>query len=378
MAKKALPFWALRPRDALGRFCAVKKLHKLHKLGQAHKVKKKQPLKKAGTKGKVKKKAYASGPKRQITAAKSSASKFSKLAATQKAEAPHALGKVAPAGLLGSKSAASRPILPVQTRGRGRSPERVPSLPPSTPAVSSRRQPRGAEDIDGTARGEAQKAVLAPLSSKASSSSSSRQGFTLRIYGDSNAVGYRAGSEGTKKYMERVFAKTFNVKPTLGRTRLTILQSSFAFLPWAIHNDRKVTEEAAAADFTVLVLGTNDITYLRKNEMSWSVDCGDAELAKQVRLHLRKILKWVGARTRRKLFVIEPINAMPQKAEQRKLVIRAMHDEVEAQSAMVNWVQMAWSAKDLQRSGRSADPRHFNRAGVRRLVEAVVGHVRNV
>lgn len=165
------------------------------------------------------------------------------------------------------------------------------------------------------------------------------------------------------------------MQPTLGRTQLTILPSRMPFLPWAKARD---SMGQGMSDYALLLLGTNDITHLRQRSMAWSEGLEDSEVARRVRARLRAILRWVGARTRKRLFVVEPLNEMSRRAAPRLLVAKAMEQEVRAQAPAIAWLPMAWSERDLQMpaKGGRPDPRHFGPAAVRRLAQALIAQVK--
>mmetsp|Transcript_87755 Transcript_87755/g.171638 ORF Transcript_87755/g.171638 Transcript_87755/m.171638 type:complete len:254 (-) Transcript_87755:78-839(-) len=191
----------------------------------------------------------------------------------------------------------------------------------------------------------------------------------LRIYGDSNAVGYRKGSIGTRGFLEHVLQRIFDVPNALGRTRLTVLPSSTEFLPWA--QAREGGEVCVQTDYALLVLGTNDVTYLRGRAMQWSQDPSDAQIEREIRRSLRKILLWLQTRTRRRIFVLEPLNEMKRKVGVKDLVMKAMRTEVLRSGTHVEWLPMRWSEKDLQRTRGGVDPRHFSRGACRRIAARI-------
>lgn len=200
-----------------------------------------------------------------------------------------------------------------------------------------------------------------------------RQKPSIAAFGDSNCVGYREGPAGTKRYLDKCLRRSFHlVAPALGRTRLTILQSRTQFLPWS--RARAGDASACEADYALVVLGTNDITQLQGRAMEWSEGQSNKQIARRLRGELRAALRWVRGRTRRKIFVVEPVNEMRRKVAHRQLVADAMKAEV-ASLGGVTWIPMAWSDADLQRRrserGMQLDPRHFNRAAARRIVESV-------
>eukprot|EP00446_Apocalathium_sp_SHHI-4_P003592 CAMPEP_0177195036 /NCGR_PEP_ID=MMETSP0367-20130122/23293_1 /TAXON_ID=447022 ORGANISM="Scrippsiella hangoei-like, Strain SHHI-4" /NCGR_SAMPLE_ID=MMETSP0367 /ASSEMBLY_ACC=CAM_ASM_000362 /LENGTH=286 /DNA_ID=CAMNT_0018643025 /DNA_START=63 /DNA_END=920 /DNA_ORIENTATION=+ len=196
---------------------------------------------------------------------------------------------------------------------------------------------------------------------------------SLRVYGDSNAVGYRPPPRGTKGCFFEYAQRHFSVLPTVGKTRLTILPSDFQFLPWA---QAKLSDEQPGllSDHSLLVLGTNDITYLRKRIMEWSAEVKEAEIARLVRTHLHQVLQWIRGRTLGTIFVVEPLNEMQSKADMKALVVSAVREEVssKAYKGKVCWLPMAWSAEDLQVLEKGPDPRHFNRRAVHAILDAAV------
>eukprot|EP00401_Gymnodinium_catenatum_P044425 CAMPEP_0117551652 /NCGR_PEP_ID=MMETSP0784-20121206/49300_1 /TAXON_ID=39447 /ORGANISM="" /LENGTH=208 /DNA_ID=CAMNT_0005348695 /DNA_START=95 /DNA_END=717 /DNA_ORIENTATION=- len=190
--------------------------------------------------------------------------------------------------------------------------------------------------------------------------------WSIAVIGDSNAVGYRKPPLGTRGYLAEELKRRFSVGLVLGRTRLTVLKSDYQFLRWA---KEKTRSKCDATDYTVLVLGTNDVTKLPGIDGK----SGDAQLFQRVRVHLRASLAWIRRHTARAIFVVEPLNEMPKKVHFLKLVAGAMRKEVAAHQH-AKWIPMQWAPRDLQRKeNRKVDPRHFSRAGVRRLARAIEG-----
>eukprot|EP00429_Kryptoperidinium_foliaceum_P079288 CAMPEP_0176226826 /NCGR_PEP_ID=MMETSP0121_2-20121125/22456_1 /TAXON_ID=160619 /ORGANISM="Kryptoperidinium foliaceum, Strain CCMP 1326" /LENGTH=231 /DNA_ID=CAMNT_0017566095 /DNA_START=29 /DNA_END=722 /DNA_ORIENTATION=- len=188
----------------------------------------------------------------------------------------------------------------------------------------------------------------------------------FRVYGDSNAVGYRRGPFGTRGYLEQLLQARYDVERTIGRTGLTILPSRSQFLPWA---KAKFGEDPVETDFALVVLGTNDISHLWRAAMEWSLDASARLIAKYVRRSLRAILRWVAARTAKRVFVLEPVHETPSKAESRRCVVQAMREEVREFGEHVVWLQMGWGDADLQTlPGRAPDGKHFNGRGCERVV----------
>jgi lysophospholipase L1-like esterase len=96
---------------------------------------------------------------------------------------------------------------------------------------------------------------------------------TLRVFGDSNAVGYRPGAEGTKRYLENHLKRYFHVVPTWGRTGLTVLPSKYQCLPWMYDKLGCSEQGCSSVDHSLLILGTNDITSLKSPQASHSLGC---------------------------------------------------------------------------------------------------------
>eukprot|EP00931_Biecheleriopsis_adriatica_P053713 TRINITY_DN31512_c0_g1_i1.p1 TRINITY_DN31512_c0_g1~~TRINITY_DN31512_c0_g1_i1.p1 ORF type:complete len:486 (-),score=80.47 TRINITY_DN31512_c0_g1_i1:12-1469(-) len=188
---------------------------------------------------------------------------------------------------------------------------------------------------------------------------------SLRIIGDSNAVGYREGPTGTKGYLAKRLAASFRVEPSIGRTGLTVTPSSLTFLPWAQEHFR----DKVRTDYAVIILGTNDITLYQKREMQWSQACSPESFKAIVRKHFRATLTWVHDFAGRVL-VVEPINAMASRQDVRCVLCKALQEE--AQSCGATFLQMDWAAADLQQASGSSDPHHFNRPGADRLVEQIL------
>lgn len=197
---------------------------------------------------------------------------------------------------------------------------------------------------------------------------------SVRVFGDSNAVGYRKLPHGTKKYLVNRLERKFRVDDPIGRTRLTILPSEYEFLQWS---KEKVGRSLAETDFAVLVLGTNDITLVRGKAMEWSQDVSDEMIVRKLQTRLRLALSWIRKHTRHTIFVVEPINEMPKRTEQKAIIVAAMEQEVRRFSNAV-WLQMDWKDADLQRSQTTLklDPRHFNCRATRRLATEVEGQIR--
>lgn len=189
---------------------------------------------------------------------------------------------------------------------------------------------------------------------------------SLRIIGDSNAVGYRNPPTGTKLYLEECLRHKFNLEPTLGRTRLSVLPTKFDLLEWCKSKTRDGMPET---DFTLLIAGTNDITYLKKKT---------DELEKRVRASMSSLLRWVRRHTREMIVVVEPVNEMANRAEVALFVRKGMRAAV-SRCPVSSWVEMHWKRKDLQVAPGSNkhDPHHFNRTATKRLAKAAVERVCN-
>merc|ERR1711879_85811 len=140
---------------------------------------------------------------------------------------------------------------------------------------------------------------------------------TLRVWGDSNAVGYRKIPDGTKKFLSSLLErKGKGAVDTVGRTRLTVLPSEFEFVPWC---KETVGCGLSKTDFALVILGTNDITHLRRKAMEWSEGMTDKEIAGKIKVSVRKVLSFIRQHTKRKIVVLEPVNEMPKRASEKAI-----------------------------------------------------------
>ena len=118
--------------------------------------------------------------------------------------------------------------------------------------------------------------------------------------------------------------------------------------------------------------------------MDWSQGMSDTDIAKELRIRLRKALVWIRQHTKRTIFVIEPVNEMPSRHNERAIVVKAMKAEVAHFKGAV-WLPMAWKDADLQRVRCArkgledvvkSDPRHFNCRAARRIASEVARMIR--
>lgn len=194
---------------------------------------------------------------------------------------------------------------------------------------------------------------------------------SIRLLGDSNAVGYRPPPIGTRSVLADTLSlhKDVEVLPTVGRCGLTLLPSPLFFHPYLRD---QLANDSLVADYSVLILGTNDITCLKSSRMQWSKGATDKEIKQRVEQELDRVLsKVIFPRTRRKVLVTEPVNDMSSKNHVRGVVVSAMHQKVMS-LPNATWISMGWHRKDLQPLPTGVfDPVHFSCGGARRLVRAI-------
>mmetsp|Transcript_81953 Transcript_81953/g.155645 ORF Transcript_81953/g.155645 Transcript_81953/m.155645 type:complete len:169 (-) Transcript_81953:126-632(-) len=166
------------------------------------------------------------------------------------------------------------------------------------------------------------------------------------------------------------------MESSLGRCGLTILPSKLPFLSWC---KEKAGRSLAETDFALLILGTNDITQLRRRAMEWSKDMSDKAVARKVQAGLHKALTWIRQFTIGTIIVVEPVNMMTTRTAENGIIVKAMEQEVSSFSG-AQWLPMHWKHADLQRPlgklRREPDPKHFNCKAARRMaaeVERLIG-----